>query len=74
MRRDGTYSPPPSRNPETMTDQEESRIDIDTLRALIQRDLDKLDSRALSADERRLIKDHLDTLISDLQTLLKHLG
>jgi hypothetical protein len=28
----------------------------------------------LSADKRRIIKDHLDTLISDLQTLLKRLG
>jgi hypothetical protein len=54
-----------------MTDQQKPRRDIDTLRALIQFDLGELDSKLLSADQRRLIKDHHDGLISELQMLLR---
>lgn len=41
--------------------------DISTLRAMIQFYVDRLDSRPLSADERRVIKNRLNTLISELQ-------
>jgi hypothetical protein len=56
-----------------MTEQEKLLRDTDTLRAFIQSDLNRLNEMPLSADKRRIIKDHLDTLISDLQTLLKRL-
>jgi hypothetical protein len=57
-----------------MTEQRRQLSDIDTLIAMIQFDFGELKRRPLSADERRLIKGHLDTLISDYQTLLKYLG
>jgi hypothetical protein len=57
----------------TMTEKNNLRRDIDALKASIQLDLHELDGR-LSADERLVIKDHLDMLITDLQTLLKRLG
>jgi hypothetical protein len=57
-----------------MTEQEKLLRDTDTLREFIQSDLYRLNEMPLSADKRRIIKDHLDTLISDLQTLLKRLG
>jgi hypothetical protein len=56
-----------------MTEKNNLRRDIDALKASIQLDLHELDGR-LSADERRDIKDHLDMLITDLQTLLKRLN
>jgi hypothetical protein len=54
-----------------MTEQEKLRGDIDTLKAMIQFELGELERRPLSADERLVIKNHLDTLISDMQTLLQ---
>ena len=54
-----------------MAAQEKTRRDVDTLRTLIHFEVDQLDSEMLSADERRVIKDHLDELISELQTLLR---
>jgi hypothetical protein len=56
-----------------MTEQEKLS-DIDTLNAMIQLDLGELKRIPLSADERRLIKDHLDMLISKYQTLSKRRG
>jgi hypothetical protein len=47
---------------------------IDALKASIQIDLQELvDGRPSPDERRRVIKDHLDLLISDLQTLLKSL-
>jgi hypothetical protein len=57
-----------------MTEQEKDLRDIDALKTLIQFDLHSLDEILLSADKRRIIKDHLDMLISDLQPLLKRLA
>ena len=54
-----------------MTEKGNPRRDIDALKASIQLDLHELDGR-LSADERHVIKYHLDMLINDLQTLLKY--
>jgi len=53
-----------------MTEQQTVLRDINTLRALIQFDLHALNEIHLSADKRRIIKDHLDSLISNLQRLL----
>ncbi len=55
-----------------MTEQKKLRRDIDTLRTSIQLALRELDDRSLPADQRRVIKDRVDILISDLRTLLKH--
>jgi hypothetical protein len=54
-----------------LTEQEKLRRDISTLKALIRFYVDHLDGRLLSADERRVIKDRLDTLISELQRLMQ---
>jgi hypothetical protein len=43
------------------------------LRALIQLDLDNLHGKALPAEQRQVIKNHLDGLISDMQSLLRRL-
>lgn len=55
-----------------MTEQEKRRSDIETLRASIQLALHELDDRSLPADQRRVTKDRVDMLISDLRTLLMH--
>jgi hypothetical protein len=54
-----------------MTGQEKLRRHIDALNAMIQFDLGELQRNPLSADERLVIKNHLDMLISDMQTLLQ---
>jgi hypothetical protein len=54
----------------SMTGQEKLRRAIDTLNAMIQFDLGELQRKPLSADERLVIKNHLDTLFSRLQMLL----
>jgi hypothetical protein len=43
---------------------------IDTLREAIEIDMGQLAEEPLSGDQRRVIKDHLDTLISELRTRL----
>ena len=53
-----------------MTEQEKLRRNIYKLKAMIQFDLRELEQGSLSADERLVIKDHLDTLISRLQPML----
>jgi hypothetical protein len=55
------------RRPFYMTEQ-----NIATLREAIEIDMRELNEKPLSEDQRRAIKDHLDTLISDLQRLLKN--
>jgi hypothetical protein len=57
-----------------MTGQEKLRRAIDTLNAMIQFDLAELQRKPLSADERLVIKNHLDTLFSRLQMLLPLIG
>jgi hypothetical protein len=56
-----------------MTNKEKILRGIGTLRALIELDLDKLHGKTLPAEQRQVIKKHLDMLISDMQTLFERL-